>query len=53
VIAGFWHITWIAGVGMLVTGLVGVVVHSVGYWRLEQDQEPTPVESGGPGDTEP
>jgi hypothetical protein len=23
VVAGFWHITWIAGVGMLAGGLVG------------------------------
>ena len=36
VVAGFWHILWIAGVGMLVSGLVGVAVHSAGYWRLER-----------------
>jgi hypothetical protein len=38
VVAGFWHITWIAGVGMLAGGLVGVAVHSAGYTRLERDQ---------------
>jgi hypothetical protein len=36
VVAGFWHILWIAGVGMLVSGIVGVAVHSAGYWRLER-----------------
>ena len=28
IVAGFWHITWVAGVGMLVAGLVAVLVHS-------------------------
>ena len=45
VVAGFWHILWIAGVAMLVSGLVGVAVHSVGYTRLER--EPA-VRAGGP-----
>jgi hypothetical protein len=52
VVAGFWHILWIAGVGMLASGLVAVAVHSAGWWRLERDQAPTPQESGEPGDTE-
>ena len=51
VVAGFWHILWIAGVGMLAGGLVGVAVHSAGYVRLERDQEPTPEEGEEPGDT--
>jgi hypothetical protein len=38
VVAGFWHISWIAGVGVLTAGIVGVGVHSAGFWRLEQDQ---------------
>jgi hypothetical protein len=38
VVAGFWHITWIAGVGILAAGLVGVGVHSTAYTRLERDQ---------------
>jgi hypothetical protein len=55
VVAGFWHILWIAGVGMLAGGLAGVAIQSVGYWRLERDrllardQQPPPEE---PGDTE-
>jgi hypothetical protein len=36
VVAGFWRIHWIAGVGMLASGLVGVAVYSAGYTRLEQ-----------------
>jgi len=52
VVAGFWHIYWIAGVGMLASGLVAVVVHSAGYTRLERDQEPPPQEGDEPGDTE-
>jgi hypothetical protein len=52
VVAGFWHILWIAGVGILVSGLVGVAVHSAGYTRLERDQEPRPQEGEQPDDTE-
>jgi len=58
VVAGFWHVTWIAGVVMLASGLVAVAAQSVGYWRLErdrllgQDQQPTPQEGEEPGDTE-
>lgn len=35
VVAGFWHIMWIAGVGILVGGVVAMMVHSAGYFRLE------------------
>jgi hypothetical protein len=52
VVAGFWHILWIAGVGMLASGLVGVAVHSAGYVGLERDQEPPPQEVEEPGDTD-
>lgn len=52
VVAGFWHIHWIAGVGMLASGLVAVAVYSAGYTRLERDQEPPPQEGDEPGDTE-
>jgi hypothetical protein len=41
IVAGFWHITWVAGVGMLVAGLVAVLVHSAGWWRLEVTRKPT------------
>jgi hypothetical protein len=37
VVAGFWHIVWIAGVGVLASGIVGVAVHSADYVRLERD----------------
>jgi hypothetical protein len=35
VVAGFWHIHWIAGVGVLVSALVAVGVQSAGITRLE------------------
>lgn len=39
IVAGFWHITWIAGVTFLVAGLVAALIHSAGFWRLESTQE--------------
>jgi hypothetical protein len=48
VVAGFWHIYWVAGAAVAVTGLVAVGVHSAGYMRLEQDPAPAP-----PGAEEP
>jgi cation transport ATPase len=42
IVAGFWHIQWVAGVGFLVAALVAVGVHSAGFWRLEQDPHPSP-----------
>jgi hypothetical protein len=51
VVAGFWHILWIAGVALLASGLVAVAIHSAGYWRLERDQQPTLQEAEGTGDT--
>ena len=39
VVASFWHILWIAGVGMLAAGLVAVAVHSAGYARVERGQK--------------
>jgi hypothetical protein len=50
VVAGFWHITWIAGVAMLGTGLVAVGVHSAGYARLEGYRWRPAGDGGGPGD---
>lgn len=35
-VAGFWHISRLAGVVMLAAGLVAVAVHSAGYSRLER-----------------
>src|SRR5215470_14593475 len=35
VVAGFWHIMWVAGVTVLVAGVVAVGVHSAGFWRVE------------------
>jgi hypothetical protein len=58
VVAGFWHVLWIAGVGVRAGGLVGTAAQSVGSWRLERDrllgrdQQPTPQEGKESGDTE-
>ena len=41
IVAGFWHITWVAGVTFLVAALVGMLVHSAGWWRVESTHEQT------------
>jgi hypothetical protein len=51
-VAGFWHILWIAGVGILAGGLVAVGVHSAGYMRVEQGHLPTPPDAEEPDDPE-
>ena len=48
VVAGFWHILWIAGAVVLASGLAGVAVHSAGYWRLERDRARAPQQNDGP-----
>ncbi len=40
IVAGFWHIMWVAGVTFLVAGVVAVGVHSAGFWRVESTVEP-------------
>jgi hypothetical protein len=42
VVAGFWHIHWIAGVGVLVSALVAIGVQSAGFTRLELGERPAP-----------
>jgi hypothetical protein len=39
IVAGFWHITWIAGVTFLAAGLVATLIHSAGFWRLESTNQ--------------
>jgi hypothetical protein len=50
VVAGFWHILWLAGVGILVSGFAAMMVHSAGYLRLERAAKaaPAPAEPAGP-----
>ena len=50
VVAGFWHIMWLAGVGILVSGFTAMMVHSAGYFRLEQAAKAAaaPAEPAGP-----
>jgi cation transport ATPase len=42
IVAGFWHITWVAGVTFLVAAIVGMGVHSAGWWRVESTRSPSP-----------
>ena len=54
VVAGFWHIHWVAGVLMLVSGVLGLAVHSAGWSNLELGQVfGLHKESRGPGDSAP
>jgi hypothetical protein len=50
VVAGFWHIMWLAGVGILVSGFAAMMVHSAGYFRLERAAMAAvaPAEPAGP-----
>jgi hypothetical protein len=50
VVAGFWHIMWLAGVGILVSGFTAMMVHSAGYFRLERAAKAAavPAEPAGP-----
>jgi len=39
-VGGFWHIHWIAGVGVRVSAFVALGVHSAGFTRLELGETP-------------
>jgi cation transport ATPase len=41
IVAGFWHIAWIAGATFLAAAFVAVGIHSAGFWRVEQPDDPT------------
>lgn len=53
IVSGFWHVTWVAGVAVLVASGLAVAVHSAGYTRLmyrgTRDAS-APAESGGSDD---
>jgi hypothetical protein len=34
IVAAFWHITWVAGVVVLVSSFVAMGIHSAGWYRL-------------------
>ena len=48
VAAGFWHIMWPAGVGILVSGFAAMMVHSAGYFHLERAVKATTEPAGPP-----
>jgi len=50
VVAGFWHIVWIAGVAMLAFAIVAVGVHSAGYARLALDRKARAPDGGESSD---
>ncbi len=41
IVAGFWHITWVAGVTFLGAAIVAMGVHSAGWWRVESTHDQT------------
>ncbi len=49
VVAGFWHVVWIAGVVILVSGFAAMLVHSAGYFRLERSPGAALAEPVGTG----
>lgn len=51
VVAGFWHITPIAGAGVLIAAVVGMAVHSIGYVRVERDDAEATAEGTDPEGT--
>jgi hypothetical protein len=52
IVAGFWHITWIAGVGMLVGGFLAMSVHSAGLRRLVEGPKTPPQPPAGAAPSE-
>jgi cation transport ATPase len=52
-VAGFWHIYWVAGAGFLVTALVAVGVHSAGIFRLEVQPRQRPSTGEKPAGESP
>jgi cation transport ATPase len=49
VVAGFWHIMWPAGVAVLVSGFAAMMVHSAGFFRLEQAAREAAEAAGSAG----
>jgi hypothetical protein len=49
IVASFWHITWIAGVAVLVSSLVAMGIHSAGWYRLAMPD----LATTRPGEEEP
>jgi hypothetical protein len=47
VVAGFWHILPIAGIGVLAFSILGLAVHTSGYVQVEQDSAKTPPDAEG------
>jgi hypothetical protein len=48
-VAGFWHLHWIAGAAVLGSSLVAIGVHSAGFTALELENA-TPAQEDPPGE---
>ena len=46
VVAAFWHVSWVAGVLILVSGLVGLGIYFAYSRQLQKDNAPTQNENG-------
>jgi cation transport ATPase len=53
VVAGFWHMLWLAGVGILVSGFVAMLIHSAGYLRLVRDSRTAPASAKPASEPQP
>src|SRR5262245_10673995 len=51
IVTGFWHITWIAGAGILAGAFAGMFVHAAGFWHVEQLKATPSLGSGERKDT--
>ena len=50
IVAGFWHVTWMAGVGVLVSSTLALAVHSAGYTKLMSRRAPGEASDSGGSD---
>ena len=46
VVAAFWHVSWVAGVLIVVSGLVGLGIYFAYSRQLQKDNAPTQNENG-------
>jgi hypothetical protein len=52
IVAAFWHITWVAGVVVLVSSFVAMGIHSAGWFRLAMPELAQSQPGEGEGETE-
>jgi hypothetical protein len=52
IVAAFWHITWVAGVAVLVSSFVAMGIHSAGWYRLAMPELATSMSGEDKPETE-